>query len=103
MGALVQTMFAISAADARLAHPGMEALHRLEVFAVDVGFAEVDFAHTVHRLAQVAGLERLGQTVLAVVGQADSLVEVVDDLNRQHRPENFDQQVRWATRSLPTF
>ena len=58
MGVLVQAMLAIGPADPRLARTGMEALHGLEVLAVDVGLAEIQRPGGMQCGIQVAGVER---------------------------------------------
>ena len=45
----VQAMFTISPANPGLTPASVEALHRLEVLAVDVGLAEAQFARRLHR------------------------------------------------------
>jgi hypothetical protein len=46
---LVEAVFAVGAADAGFSPTGVEALHGLEVFAVDVGLTEMDFTAGFHR------------------------------------------------------
>ncbi|MNO87151.1 hypothetical protein D3C76_785690 [compost metagenome] len=82
-------MLAIRPANPRFTHPGMEPLHRFEVLAVDVGFAKIQLAHGVQGLAEVAGIDRRGQSIVAVVGQGDGFIQVIDDLDRQHGTEDL--------------
>ncbi len=51
----VDTVLAVGTADARLLHAGMEALDGLEVLAVDVGLAELQFAAGLHGDIQILG------------------------------------------------
>lgn len=46
-------MFSVGTADARFASPGVESLHRLEVLAIDIGFAEAQIANGAKSSVQV--------------------------------------------------
>ena len=82
-------MLAVGAADAALAAPGMKALHRLEVLAVDVGLAEAQPVGRLHRRVQVLCEHRGGEAEVGVVGQGQRLVQAVDHADRQHRAEDL--------------
>lgn len=82
MGEFVDAVLAVRAADPGLADAGVEALHGLEIFPVDVGFAEVDFVAGAHGRAEVAGVDRGRQTVFTVVRQIDRLIQIIDDLDQ---------------------
>ena len=62
-------MFTVRAADTGFFPARMEALHGFEVFAVDVGFAELQAAGDVEGFVQVGGVHGAGQTEFAVVCQ----------------------------------
>ena len=49
---LLDTVASVCTADARLAGAGVEALHGLEVLAIDVGLPKVDLTHAAHRVGQ---------------------------------------------------
>lgn len=55
---LIQTMLAIGAANTRFFNPGMEALDRFKVFAVDIGLAGFQIAHRLAGTGQTAGKNR---------------------------------------------
>src|ERR1035437_2211506 len=80
-------MASVRPANARLAPTRMEALHGLEVFAVHVGLAELQFVGSAHGRVQAAGEDGRRETVLAVVGHRDGFVEVAERGDRQSRPE----------------
>ncbi|MNE86794.1 hypothetical protein D3C80_1839250 [compost metagenome] len=58
MGVLIQPMLAIRATNTRFTHAGVEALHRFEVLAIDVGFAKIQLTHGLQGFAQVTGVDR---------------------------------------------
>ncbi len=86
MRVLVQAVLAVGPAHAGLAHARMEALHGLEVLAVDVGLAEVDLAHGLHGLGQVARVQGRGQAVFAVVGAGSFFMTFLAGNERPSRP-----------------
>jgi len=56
----------------------MEALHALEVLAVDVGLSEVEVFERLHDSVDVGSKDRRGQTVFAVVGEGYGFFVVVE-------------------------
>ena len=54
-GGFVEPVFPIGAADSRLTATRVKALHRLEVFPIDVRFPELQIAHRLHRFVEVFG------------------------------------------------
>ena len=54
----------------------MEALHGLEVLAIDVGLAKPDFVAGAHRDRDVLRVDRRGQPVIRIVGEGDRLVNI---------------------------
>src|ERR1035437_3109485 len=60
----LQSMASVRPANARLAPTRMEALHGLEVFAVHVGLAELQFVGSAHGRVQAAGEDGRRETVL---------------------------------------
>ena len=54
----LDTMLAVGTADTALLHTCVEALDGLEVLAVDVGLAELEFAAGLHSDVQVLGEDR---------------------------------------------
>jgi len=86
---LFQTMFSVCAADAGFAPAGMEALHGLEVLAIDVGFAKLQLIGGAHGYAQVRGVDRGGQAILAVVGHRDGFVGGLESGDGQYRAKGL--------------
>src|SRR5438445_196961 len=89
LGELVEAVFAIGAADAAFAPAGVEALHGLEVFAVDVGLAEVDLLAGAEGGVEVAGVDAGGEAVVGIVSEIDGLVEVVELHDGDYGAEDF--------------
>ena len=86
---LLYAMLTVGTADATLLHTGMEALDSLEVLAVDIGLAELQFAAGLDSHVQVLGEDAAGQTIFAVVGHRDDLVERLELNQRDDRSEGF--------------
>lgn len=67
----------------------MKTLHALEIFAVDVGFVELEAVDGIQSQGHVARVDGGGQAVLAVIGQSDGFIEIAEGQHGQHRPEDF--------------
>ena len=74
----VDTVLAVGTANTRFLHTSMEALDGLEVLAVDIGLAELQFAAGLHGDVEILGEDGRSQTIFAVVGILDGLVDVGD-------------------------
>src|ERR1017187_7861888 len=86
---LVEAVLAVRAADAALAPTGVEALHSLKIFAIDVRFAEVDLLAGAQGRIQIARVNAGSETVIRIVGEVDGLVQVVKRHHRDHWPEDL--------------
>ena len=73
----LDAVLTVCTTDAALLDTCMEALHSLEVFAVDVGLAKLEFAGHAGSGVEVLGEDAGSQTVFAVVGPLDGLVDGV--------------------------
>ena len=67
----------------------MEALHRLEVLAVDIGLAKLQGAHHLEGILQSLGIDGRGEAILAVVCPSDCLVDRVVSDDRQYGTEGL--------------
>ena len=85
----LDAVLAVGTADTTLLHTCMEALDGLEVLAVDVGLAELQLAAGLHSHVQVLGEDGGCQTVLAVVGPGDHLIDGLELDERDHGAEGL--------------
>ena len=82
-------MLTVGTADTTLLYTGVEALDGLEVHAVDVGLAEFNLTADACSCVDIFGEHRRGQTVFAIVGPLNHLVDIVKLYQRQHWAESF--------------
>ena len=78
-------MLAVSTTDTALLHTCVEALDCLEVEAVDIGLAKLQLSAAACSDVQIVGEDTGSQTILAVVGPTQYLVDVVELDDGQHR------------------
>ena len=84
-----KTVLAVRAADARFAPSGVETLHGFKVFAVHVGFTKLEPVYGFHGRGNIAGVDGRGEAVLAVVGQSQGFIHVVEGQHGQHRAKDL--------------
>ena len=77
-GVFLDTMLTIGTTDTRLLDASVEALHGLEVLAVDVSLAEFQFTSYAGSCVDVLGEYRRSQTVFAIVSPSNGLVDAVE-------------------------
>ena len=82
-----QSMFAIGATYSRFTPSGMESLHCLKVFTVDVGLTKLQGTHDLECIVQILCVKRGSQSIFAIVCPCDSLVNVAELYHRQYRTE----------------
>src|ERR1017187_2769687 len=83
----LQAVLAVGAADAGFAPSSVKALHGLEVFAIHVGLAALEFVRSTHGCIERTRVDGGGTAVLAVVGESDGLVEGFEGGDGKNRAE----------------
>ena len=98
----LDAVLTVCTTDAALLDTCVEALHGLEVFAVDVGLAKLEFAGYAGGGVEVFGEDAGSQTVFAVVGPLDGLVDgvVLNQWDNGTDPDGSCRE-RWERRNSP--
>src|ERR1700722_4673083 len=86
---LFQSVRSVGTTNPGFAPAGMEALHGLKMFAIDVSLAELQFVCRSHGNVEVLSKDGRRQAEVTIIGQCEGLVEILKRRNGQNWSEDL--------------